>query len=168
MQVERREQTVAHFMHSKALTCSLKFTNYVHSRNFSGNLKFDHDKKSLDVIVQPNKVRGGASEAATDLKSLSGGERSFSTVSFLLSLWGIVESPILFLDEFDVFMDQINRSFAMDLIVDAARESLNGQYMFLTPQDTVIKTDKYVKMFKMPDPKRSIDMHNNNDKENDD
>ena len=55
----------------------------------------------MDIIVQPNKQRD---KQSTDLKALSGGERSFSTVAFLLSLWAIVESPILFLDEFDVFM----------------------------------------------------------------
>jgi chromosome segregation ATPase len=131
------------------------FTSYLHSRNFTGNLKFDHAEEKLDIVVHTNKSK----EASKDLKSLSGGERSYSTVAFLLSLWSIVECPILFLDEFDVFMDQINRDFAMELIVGAAKQNLNGQYVFLTPQEMgKVKPDDYVKMFKMPDPKRNIDL----------
>ncbi len=131
------------------------FTNYLHSRNFTGHLKFDHAEEKLDIIVHTNKSK----EASKDLKSLSGGERSYSTVAFLLSLWSIVECPILFLDEFDVFMDQINRDFAMELIVNAAKDNMNGQYVFLTPQEMgKVKPDEFVKMFKMPDPKRNIDL----------
>jgi structural maintenance of chromosomes protein 6 len=166
IQVEKREQVAINFRNAKALICSLQFTNYVHSRNFTGHLKFDHDEQKLDVIVNTNKTRNGENQQATDLKALSGGERSFSTVAFLLSLWAIVESPILFLDEFDVFMDSVARSFALELILEAAKEKLHGQYMFLTPQDMEIKKDKYVKYLKMPDPKRNIDMHNNREKEN--
>ena len=168
LQVEKREQVAMNFRNAKALTCSLKFTNYVHSRNYTGHLKFDHDEEKLDVIVNTNKARNSnnnsENQQTTDLKSLSGGERSFSTVAFLLSLWAIVESPILFLDEFDVFMDSVARKFAMELILDAAKDQLNGQYMFLTPQETEIKDDKYVRYLKMPDPKRNIDMHNNLEK----
>lgn len=143
------------------------FNNYLHSRNFTGQLKFNHEQQILDINVQPNKI-GKDSKDSRDLKSLSGGERSYSTVAFLLSLWSIVESPLLFLDEFDVFMDQINRSFAMELILSAAKENLNGQYVFLTPQEMGnIRPDEYVKMFKMPDPKRSIDMcYNTENQEN--
>lgn len=51
--------------------------------------------------VQP----GGKNKASlTDMRSLSGGERSFSTVCFVLSLWSITESPFRALDEFDVYM----------------------------------------------------------------
>ena len=74
----------------------------------------------LDVIVHPNKSRDD--HELRDLKSLSGGERSFSTVACLISLWAVVDSPVLFLDEFDVFMDQINRRNALELMIDSAKK----------------------------------------------
>lgn len=39
-----------------------------------------------------------------DLKGLSGGEKSFSTLCFMMSLWESVHSPFRCMDEFDVFM----------------------------------------------------------------
>lgn len=159
--LRKREDAMAAFTESKALRCAMDFHNYLRSRDYQGSLKFDHQEQKLDIIVNPSKSREG--KESKDLKSLSGGERSFSTVSFLLALWSIVECPILFLDEFDVFMDQINRSMAMDLILSAAKDKLNGQYVFLTPQEMgTINPDQYVKMFKMPDPKRAIDMVSTN------
>lgn len=38
------------------------------------------------------------------MKSLSGGEKSFSTICLLLSLWDNMTVPFRALDEFDVFM----------------------------------------------------------------
>lgn len=49
----------------------------------------------------PKRSRGNVT---TDIRSLSGGERSFATVCFILSLWDAIESPFRILDEFDVFM----------------------------------------------------------------
>jgi len=145
------------WLQSKSVRCTLDFSNLIASRDYNGTLKFDHINQKLDIVVHPNRSKENCDDR--DLKSLSGGERSFSTVSFLLALWTIVESPLLFLDEFDVFMDQINRRFAMELIINTAKDRLAGQYVFLTPQEMgFIEIDEHTKCFKMPDPKRAIDM----------
>ena len=51
--------------------------------------------------VHPSADKNGTNR---DLKGLSGGEKSFSTLCFMMSLWESVQSPFRCMDEFDVFM----------------------------------------------------------------
>lgn len=70
-------------------------------RGYDGELRFDSDKSTLDVSVVPrdkNENNKGCGAA-----SLSGGERSYLTVAFLISLWSCIDHPFYFLDEYDVF-----------------------------------------------------------------
>ena len=65
------------------------FASMLEQRKYRGQLKFDHENRTLDIHVQP---QADASQQG-DMRQLSGGERSFSTVCFVLSLWEAMESP---------------------------------------------------------------------------
>lgn len=107
--------------------------NYLLSeRQFRGSLSVDHKSQRLDIHVQPDITVN--SNAGRQTKTLSGGEKSFSTICLLLALWDAMGSPIRCLDEFDVFMDNVNREIAMKLIIGAARRAVGRQYILITPQ----------------------------------
>ncbi|KAG5681877.1 hypothetical protein PVAND_011284 [Polypedilum vanderplanki] len=65
----------------------------------------DIDIDHKEQILRLSEVEG----AVSSTKSLSGGERSYSTVAFLISLWNCVVHPFFFLEEYDVFSDEYNR-----------------------------------------------------------
>ncbi|ESP03335.1 hypothetical protein LOTGIDRAFT_137608, partial [Lottia gigantea] len=135
-----------------ALRAKLFFIVLLSNRNYKGKMSFNHTKESLDMTVMP-AIQGG--EAAKDLKSLSGGERSFSTVCFILALWDAMESPFRCLDEFDVFMDMVNRRISMDMMMVVAKEQTSRQFIFLTPQDmSQLKMGQNFRIFRMPNPDR--------------
>ncbi|WVQ96237.1 hypothetical protein IAU59_003341 [Kwoniella sp. CBS 9459] len=132
-------------------------------REMEGRLVFDHVKERLSLVVH-NTTRGEDEDGHATQKShyktaqvLSGGERSFSTVSLLLALWSTVPCPIRALDEWDVFLDHANRRVAAKSLMDGARESDSKQYILITPQDMAgIDTsgpDK--KVIRMADPTRN-------------
>ncbi|XP_022314343.2 structural maintenance of chromosomes protein 6-like isoform X1 [Crassostrea virginica] len=121
--------------------------------SWNSKLKISHKKETISIIVQPTTTEG---EGARDMRSLSGGERSFSTVCFILALWDAMESPFRCLDEFDVFMDMVNRRISMDMMMAVAKNQKHKQFIFLTPQNMSklgieIKSSK---IFWMPDPDR--------------
>jgi chromosome segregation ATPase len=66
-----------------------------------------------------------------------------------------MESPFRCLDEFDVFMDMVNRRIAMDMMMDVAQQHLGHQFIFLTPQDmSHLGVKSNVRIFQMPSPER--------------
>eukprot|EP01133_Synstelium_polycarpum_P015023 gene15023-17769_t len=110
------------------------FNIFLSKRGFSGNIFFDHEGKRLDVSVHLDKMRPApAQNTAGDTKTLSGGERSYSTVALLLALWEAMECPFRAMDEFDVFMDEVNRRLSINLLLSKARENMNRQFLFVTP-----------------------------------
>jgi hypothetical protein len=42
-------------------------------------------------------------------------------------------SPIRCLDEFDVFMDSVNRKMSIDMLIGAAKQSLGRQFVLISP-----------------------------------
>lgn len=70
-------------------------------RNYKAEANINHNQKTLELKVVPRDA--GIKGAVSNTKSLSGGERSYSTVAFLISLWSVVDHPFYFLDEYDVF-----------------------------------------------------------------
>lgn len=65
---------------------------------------------------------------------MSGGERSYTTSCFIMALWECVNASFRCLDEFDVFMDMLNRRIIMEMLVDLACEHKENQFFFFTPQ----------------------------------
>ncbi|XP_065906821.1 structural maintenance of chromosomes protein 6-like isoform X2 [Dysidea avara] len=78
------------------------FHTLMSQRGVKGSMKIDHKKGDLILMVKFHEEQSAL--ATKNTKSLSGGERSFSTVAFIMSLWEVTDSPFRILDEFDVFM----------------------------------------------------------------
>lgn len=93
----------------------INFSYLLSERAFRGKLTIDHHKKMLDIHVEPDSTVQRAGGRAT--KTLSGGEKSFSSICLLLSIWEAMGAPLRCLDEFDVFMDDVNRDVSTKMIV---------------------------------------------------
>ena len=118
--------------------CKRIFAALLHKRGYRGEVSIDHHKEELDLIINVEQQVEEDEEnrrSGKNPQSLSGGEKSYSTVCLLLALWQSMYSPFRCLDEFDVFMDAVNRRLAMKLIIENARDTAtNCQYVLITPQ----------------------------------
>ena len=100
---------------------------------WSGEIQYDHKNKTLDLNIQKDARNEGSQ--SNDVKALSGGERSFTTLSLLLALGENLETPFRVMDEFDVFLDAMARKIALDTLVETASALNHRQFIFITPQD---------------------------------
>ena len=132
--IETLEGRGAAFLRIKSLTTfriNNAFGSYLNVRRYVGSVVINHNTKSLEIIVSPE-----GKDDRRPITTLSGGEKSYSTISFLLALWDCIEPPFRILDEFDVFMDMLNRRMALEQIMKYAKNSKQFQYIFLTPLGT--------------------------------
>ncbi|KAF9340376.1 Structural maintenance of chromosomes protein 6 [Linnemannia elongata] len=146
------------FRNQMSLRSAINFGLLLAFRKYSGELQFNHQAKELTIKVEtddPNSAQVGVSRDK-DPKSLSGGEKSFSTICFLLALWNSMASSIRCLDEFDVFMDAVNRRISMSMLIDAAREADGVQFILITPQDaSSVNPGPDVRVHRLHDPERN-------------
>ncbi|MBW0473299.1 hypothetical protein O181_013014 [Austropuccinia psidii MF-1] len=137
-----------------AVRAKMKFVNHLSKRDYTGKLQFNHNTQRLDIQVNPNE-QGTTQAKLKDAKALSGGEKSFSTISLLLTLWDAINCPIRCLDEFDVFMDDVNRRISVNMMIDSAKEANDVQYVFITPNGLgFVQAGPETKIIKMHDPNR--------------
>lgn len=68
-----------------------KFNYYLNQKGFSGTAKFDHKEKTLTLISQTDS--NNKLTQSKDMRQLSGGERSYTTLALLLSLGHVVRCP---------------------------------------------------------------------------
>ncbi|KAG8838849.1 Structural maintenance of chromosomes protein 6 [Serendipita sp. 411] len=150
-----RQSRWQEFRKFMSLRCKLCFQYYLAERGFFGQIQLDHDKKTLALSVQTDdqKTKDGKGKAK-DAKSMSGGEKSFSTICLLLSLWDAMNCPIRALDEFDVYMDAVNRKISMKMMLDVAKNS-DKQHILITPQEMGnIQLGPEIRVHRMHDPER--------------
>ncbi|XP_029900148.1 structural maintenance of chromosomes protein 6 [Myripristis murdjan] len=137
---------------SLSVRCKLYFNNFLIKLNCCGSMIFDHNNETLSISVKPP---GRENDDVSDMKSLSGGERSFSTVCFILSLWEITESPFRCLDEFDVYMDMHYRRISLDLLLELSERQHLRQFIFITPLTTSnIPKSSLIRIHQLQDPER--------------
>lgn len=149
--MKNRKMAYEVFRHSISMRVKTLFNMSLSIRHCRGDMTFNHKKETLDLqVVQP-----GQSMASKDTRGLSGGERSFATVCFILALWDAMESPFRCLDEFDVFMDLVNRRLSMEMMLKTAREQKYKQFIFFTPLDmSSLTPSNLIRLYLMPEPER--------------
>ncbi|KAG1931921.1 structural maintenance of chromosomes protein 6 [Pimephales promelas] len=144
-----------------SVRCKYYFDSMLSQRGYIGKMAFDHKNEALSISVQPGE---GGKAVLSDMRSLSGGERSFSTVCFVLSLWAIAEAPFRALDEFDVYMDMVNRRISMDMMLKVASSQRYRQFIFLTPQSmSSLPVNNMIRILRLNDPDRSQSSQRNSE-----
>lgn len=164
--IEHRLHLWRQFQRQISARVRIQFNYLLSERGFRGKIDLDHRARKVVIHVEPDETR--KSSAGRDTKTLSGGEKSFSSICMLLSVWEAIGSPIRCLDEFDVFMDNVNRAISTNMLVsgsqcapetagdadtekvDAARRSVSRQYILITPNaiEGRARIDKDVKIIR--------------------
>ncbi|KLT43062.1 P-loop containing nucleoside triphosphate hydrolase protein [Cutaneotrichosporon oleaginosum] len=137
----------------------MRFIENIRKRGFDGRLHFDHDvAEELRLEVATSNDAGTQREMVyKGPASLSGGERSFVTVSLLLSMWDSAPASLRCLDEWDVFLDSANRRIAANLLMEAARDATSKQFVLISPLDMngVNTAGRGNKVIRLADPVRN-------------
>ncbi len=144
----QRKEGFCKIRESVANRVRMAFHVCLQTRKFGGSLSYNHENRLLLVQVNPE----GHSDVATSrgMRTLSGGEKSYSTISLILALWEVMAPPFRFLDEFDVFMDALNRRLAIEQVRQYATRTRTNQYILLTPLNLQgIEVDDTIRITKL-------------------
>ena len=152
--LQERKKRWRQFRSHIAKVTDMKFDRILNLKGSSGELDFRHKERTLQLVVQKDSADSNSQQK--DVKALSGGERSFTTIALLLALGESLETPFRILDEFDVFLDPVTRKLTIEALIEMAKSMGHRQFIFITPQDiSNVKTDPQLKILKLHPPARN-------------
>ncbi|KAH8277373.1 hypothetical protein KR026_009743 [Drosophila bipectinata] len=143
MAYHQRAQLFQRSRHHYFTMVQFQFEQALAIRRFHVSFETNDKQKTWQINVFPP-----SGNETSNTRSLSGGERSFTTVSLLKGLWSTSDHPFYFLDEYDVFTDEVNRKFITEILISEGMECKTRQYCFLTPQDTEVEASSFIKVHK--------------------
>lgn len=142
----------------KGVVCGIKetvrpintrFAELFRRLNCEGMVKFEEEnlessKWRLDIFV---KFRNNGKLETLNSYRQSGGEKSVSTILFLLSLQEISPAPFRLVDEINQGMDKYNEKAVHSILVDLSVSQQSPQFFIITPKivpDLVFSRDMKV------------------------
>ncbi|GFQ93632.1 structural maintenance of chromosomes protein 6 [Trichonephila clavata] len=133
-------------------TIDMAFIAICSGNGYKGRLEINSRDKTLTMIVAPRASDSGRKNQS----SLSGGERSFVMIAFLLALWQRTKIPFRILDEYDVFMDSNNRQLSVDLLKKKSEEMAETQFVYLSPLDLPrIQESDFIQIIRLAAPTKT-------------
>ena len=139
-ELEERKRVWRRGIHSVLESVNPLYQEILRGLNAYGYIRLvgeeEFEKTGLELLIGFR----GAAPAVLDAYTLSGGERSTATISFLLALQRLSASPIVAVDEFDVHMDPVNRERIFRSIFQRAQDD-EKQYVVITPSQVKIMGD---------------------------
>jgi len=104
----------------------------------AGSLGAMHLRLRIDPVKKQLGFTFGPEQRSSSVGSMSGGEKSYSQLCLILSLWYFMATPFRCLDEWDVFLDSVNRAaIGAELTKFAKAQEGVIQFIFLSPQGAV-------------------------------
>jgi len=97
----------------------------------------DIEAAGLEILVG---FKGGK-PVPLDAYTQSGGERTTSTMSFLLALQQHVRSPFRAVDEYDIHMDPKNREIVAKMLISTVKDA-KAQYIVITPSQVTFTKEE--------------------------
>uniref|UniRef100_A0ACB8ERE1 Structural maintenance of chromosomes protein 5 n=1 Tax=Sphaerodactylus townsendi TaxID=933632 RepID=A0ACB8ERE1_9SAUR len=97
----------------------------------TSNSKEEYDKYGIRIRV---KFRSSTQLHELTPHHQSGGERSVSTMLYLMALQELNRCPFRVVDEINQGMDPVNERRVFDVVVETACKESTSQYFFITPK----------------------------------
>lgn len=93
-------------------------------------LRIDNTNKELTFSFKNST----GSRSSSDVSVLSGGEKSFTQMCLICALWDMMRPPFRCLDEWDVFLDAVNRKAISEELLNFSLRNQDRQFIFISPQ----------------------------------
>merc|ERR1712032_1688962 len=105
---------------------------FSHEHGHHVYLNIEHTTRELNFVFR-NK---DGDKVQVDVNSLSGGEKSCTQMCLISSLWTTMNPPFRALDEWEVFLDNVNRKEIALRLLNLGLDNEDSQFIFISPQGT--------------------------------